>query len=109
MEAKPTKVTLYLAETGKCPYEEWFGKLRDPVAKAKVAGRIDKVKDGNYGDCESVGEGVIELRIHYGPGYRVYCLPDGDQLVILLCGGTKKAQQADIKKAKEYAQDYRRR
>lgn len=108
-DMEPTRIKLdyYKASNGKAPYTTWFNGLRDPRAKAIILLRLDRVKEGNYGDCDPVGEGVIELRIDYGPGYRIYCLPQGEALVILLCGGTKKGQQKDIQKAKDYAKKYR--
>jgi putative addiction module killer protein len=107
MMPTPIKLKYYETKTGKAPYTKWFKELRDPTAKAKIAVRLDRVQEGNLGDSEPVGEGVIELRIDYGPGYRIYCLPDGDELIILLCGGVKKGQQKDIETAKKYAKDYR--
>ncbi len=107
MTAKPITLEYYKAITGKSPFTQWFQKLRDSQAKARILTRLDRVKEGNLGDCEPVGEGVIELKIDYGPGYRIYCLKDGDSMIILICGGTKKGQQKDIEKAKQYAKDYR--
>lgn len=78
----------------------WFTELADKRARAKIAARIDRLARGNPGDVEPVGEGVSEMRIHYGPGYRVYFVQRGDTLVILLGGGTKKSQPNDIKRAR---------
>jgi putative addiction module killer protein len=84
-------------------YSAWFGRLKDVRARARVLVRIRRLSLGNPGDVAPVGEGVSELRIHYGPGYRVYYTARGDTLVILLAGGVKKSQQRDIAKAIELA------
>ena len=84
-------------------FREWATTLRDPVAKARIAARIQRVARGNFGDVEAVGEGVCELRIHHGPGYRLYFVQKGFTLVVLLCGGDKGSQARDIAKAKALA------
>ena len=84
-------------------FENWFKRLRDRKAKARVQARIDRMAIGNFGDVTPVGEGVSELRIHYGPGYRVYFVQCGQVVVILLSGGDKSSQDSDIRKAKELA------
>jgi putative addiction module killer protein len=81
----------------------WMDALRDHKARAKIAGRIDRLAMGNPGDVAPVGQGVSELRINYGPGYRVYFLRRGLTLMILLCGGDKGTQAKDIKTAKKLA------
>jgi len=81
----------------------WQKRLRDDRARAAIAARIFRLANGLAGDVQSVGQGVSELRIHYGPGYRVYFQQRGDELVILLCGGDKGSQSRDIEKAKELA------
>jgi putative addiction module killer protein len=88
-------------------FSEWLRKLKDRRARAKIAARIDRLAFGNPGDAEPVGEGVSELRIHYGPGYRVYFVRRGAVLVILLCGGDKGTQDRDIRRAKELARELR--
>jgi len=84
---------------------DWLNKLRDARAVAKIVVRTKRLSDGNFGDVAPVGEGVSELRIHYGPGYRVYFTQQGKVVVILLCGGDKSTQSADIAKAKLLAKE----
>ncbi len=84
-------------------FDKWFINLKDRKAKARIQARIDRVEIGNFGDVSSVGEGVSELRIFYGPGYRVYFVKQNSVVVILLSGGDKSSQQTDIAKAKEIA------
>ena len=84
-------------------FAKWFSNLKDRRAKARVQARIDRLEIGNFGDVASVGEGGSELRIHYGPGYRVYFVRQGSVIVVLLCGGDKGSQSSDIAKAQELA------
>lgn len=81
-------------------FSDWFDRLRDKTVQARIAARIDRLALGNPGDVKPVGEGVSELRIHVGPGYRVYFVERGDVLVVLLCGGDKSTQRQDIEAAK---------
>lgn len=84
-------------------FTKWFTKLSDRKARARIQARIDRLEMGNFGDASPVGEGVSELRIFYGPGYRVYFIQQNSTVVILLSGGDKSSQNSDIKKAKEIA------
>jgi putative addiction module killer protein len=84
-------------------FDDWFAKLKDNQVVRRVQARIDRAEDGNFGACEPVGEGVSEMRIHYGPGYRVYFVQRGMEIVILLAGGKKSTQSKDIKTALEIA------
>jgi putative addiction module killer protein len=84
-------------------FDEWFASLRDRQGKLRVQARIDRAELGNFGDCEPVGEGVSEMRIHVGPGYRVYFVERGLEIVILLAGGDKATQNKDIKTAQKLA------
>ena len=87
-------------------YKKWFKKLRDDVANQNIAWRIERMRNGNFGDSKSVGDGVFELRINVGKGYRVYFTNNGNEIVILLIGGDKPTQENDIKKAKKMAKDF---
>ena len=99
----------YRQEDGREPYTEWFRGLRDQMAKARIEVRLRQIQVGNMGDSKPVGEGVTELRIHVGAGYRVYCGQHGQEWVILLCGGDKSSQSTDIAKAKALWGDWKRR
>jgi putative addiction module killer protein len=88
---------------GTGTFKKWFKKLKDTTGKALIIKRIDRLSEGNPGDWGPVGEGLFEMRIHYGPGYRVYFKDTGTEIIILLCGGDKSTQDADIAKAKNLA------
>ncbi len=106
MEVQPREIRRYIAPNGKVPFAEWLDSLRDRRVRLRIKLRLDRVEEGNLGDYRSVGEGVFELRIDYGPGYRVYFGQIGLSIVLLLCGGDKSTQEKDISKAKEYWADY---
>lgn len=99
----------YQREDGREPFTDWLNGLRDKVAQARIRVRLRQVQAGNFGDSEPVGEGVIELRVHVGAGYRVYCGRHGKTVVLLLCGGDKSSQTTDIKRAKELWSEWKRR
>jgi len=88
-------------------FSKWLSKLTDNRARAKVMVRVDRLSAGNPGDVKPVGKGVSEMRVDYGPGYRIYFMSRGNVVVVLLCGGTKKTQQTDIERAIEIAQQWR--
>lgn len=90
-------------------FDQWLRRLKDRQARLRILGRIDRLAHGNPGDVKSVGRGVLELRLTYGPGYRIYYLPDGGRLVVLLCGGDESTQQADISRAYQLADRWRRK
>jgi putative addiction module killer protein len=100
------EVRVYAGSDGREPFTEWLRGLRDGATRGRIRQRIARIRLGNFGDARSVGEGVHELRIHFGPGYRVYFGRDGDAIVILLCGGDKGSQDRDIRRAREYWRDY---
>jgi putative addiction module killer protein len=100
------EIRYYVASDGQEPFADWFAELQ-AVERAKVTRGIARLEQGNFSNVKSVGEGVLEYRIDYGPGYRVYFGRDGETLVILLTGGSKKRQQRDIEAARTYWQDYK--
>ncbi len=106
MEPTPRELLNYVTEDGRCPFEDWLMGLRDVAGRAIVRKRLNRVRVGNLGNTRSLGEGVWELKIDFGPGYRVYFGEDGPKLVVLLVGGDKGSQEQDISKAKEYWNDY---
>ncbi|MCC6220620.1 MAG: type II toxin-antitoxin system RelE/ParE family toxin [Deltaproteobacteria bacterium] len=108
MEIKERKVTTFVTGSGRAPYEEWFETLKDKRAQALVLSRIDRVCLGNFGNCKSVGNGVYELRIYYSSGLRIYFGLEGEQVVILLCGGDKGSQRKDIAYAQELWMEYKK-
>jgi putative addiction module killer protein len=103
------EILRYLTGTKRDVLGEWLLSLRDRSAVARIYNRLDRVALGNFGDSKPVGGGVHELRIAYGPGYRVYFGIDGEVCVLLLCGGEKRTQSRDIEAAAEYWQDYKTR
>ena len=105
----PFEVHHYLNAAGVDVFGEWFAVLGDRQAQARIQARIYRLQNGLLIDCEPVGEGVWELRIDWGPGYRVYYARAGEKILLLLCGGDKRKQQADIHRAKDYWHDYQER
>ncbi len=99
----------YITEEGRDPFQEWVKKLRDPIAKGSVLKRVNRIECGNFGDHKPCREGVWELKINLGPGYRVYYAMAGSLVVLLLCGGDKGSQNADIERAIVYWHDWQRR
>lgn len=98
----------YQDGNGKVPYSEWIQKLRkkDPRAASRIDIRTDRAESGNFGDHKFARDGVWELRINYGPGYRVYYAMDGGKIILLLIGGDKSSQKNDVDKAVQYWRDY---
>lgn len=88
-------------------FKKWLAALQDAKAKARILARIRSAEHGNLGDTKFIGEGVSEMRVHVGPGYRVYFIRQGQQIILLLCAGDKGSQHLDIVKAKALAQAYR--
>ena len=99
----------YVDRSGKDVFDDWLLDLPDLRAQAKIAARINRLAVANFGDCKALGGGVSELRIHWGPGYRVYFAPIGKVCVLLLCGGDKRKQAADIERAICFLRDYKER
>jgi putative addiction module killer protein len=88
-------------------FRKWRTRLKDERARALIASRLDRLAFGHAGDAEPVGQGISELRIHYGPGYRIYFQRRGNAIIVLLCGGTKSGQARDIEAAKRLANEWR--
>ena len=109
MQVTPREFLIYRSADGRLPFSEWLASLHDPRARAKIRVRLDRVSLGNFGDCHSVGEGVHELRIVYGRGYRVYFGQLGSTIVLLPSRGDESTQAQDIELAKFYWSEYRRR
>ncbi|MFA5975657.1 MAG: type II toxin-antitoxin system RelE/ParE family toxin [Elusimicrobiota bacterium] len=109
MEIGPRKLIYYETEIGYAPFQEWYLSLRNLDAQIAVQSRLTRLQRGLFGDCKPVGEGVYELRVFVGPGYRIYVGLKEKAWVILLCGGDKNRQDRDIQAAKNYWQDYQRR
>jgi putative addiction module killer protein len=107
METEPREVLYYKKEDGAVPFLKWLYSIEDKVTKAKIRIRLDRVAAGDLGDYRPVGDGVNELRLNYGPGYRIYFGFDGREIIVILCGGDKSSQGKDIKSAKEYWADYK--
>ncbi|HZW97120.1 MAG TPA: type II toxin-antitoxin system RelE/ParE family toxin [Candidatus Eremiobacteraceae bacterium] len=103
------EVRRYLTTAGRNVFSEWLAGLADAHAKARIADRIDRLSRGSFGDCKALGGGLFELRIDWGPGYRVYYAMIGQTCVLLLCGGDKRKQASDIQRARDYFEDYLRR
>ncbi|HWZ38865.1 MAG TPA: type II toxin-antitoxin system RelE/ParE family toxin [Bradyrhizobium sp.] len=101
------EIRYYVAGSGEEPFAEWFAEL-DGAAAAKIARALVRMEQGNLSYIKSVGEGVLEYRVDFGPGYRIYFGRDGDTIVVLLTGGTKKRQQRDIDMAHANWRDYKR-
>jgi putative addiction module killer protein len=99
------KVREYIRSDGSCPYQEWLDTLPDRTS-ARIRARVTRFERGNLGDRKSLGGGIFEARLHFGPGYRLYFGLEGRIVVILLCGGDKSAQAGDIRRAREYWGNY---
>ncbi len=104
--ATPKNVIIYADQEGREPFIKWLNGLRDKQSRKRIETRLLRLEQGNYGDCEPVGDGVSELRMFFGPGYRVYFGEDAGNIVVLLCGGDKKSQTQDIETAKTYWKEY---
>jgi len=101
------ELEIYETASGKRPFEQWLKGLREVHTRAKIRMRLDRLRMGNFGDCKSISGGVYELRIHYGPGIRIYYGKISNRVVLLLCGGDKSTQARDITKAIKYFNEYK--
>jgi len=98
-------VIVYKTKKNKEPFYEWLFSLKDKITRNRILVRLKRVEQGNYGDCKRF-YGILEIRFHFGKGYRVYCGEDGQKLIVLLIGGDKSSQSNNIKEALEYWEDY---
>lgn len=103
------EIRTYLTADGHSPFDEWLASLRDVQARARIRARLVRVQAGNFGDFKPLQDGVQELRIDHGPGYRVYVSRQGSVVVLLLCGSDKSKQASEIKRAMAYLDDWRKR
>ena len=108
-DGQPKELIIYTTHDGRRPFDEWVSTLRDRETLARIEKRLIRLRGGNPGDYKCVGEGLYELRINYGPGFRLYCAQAGQQLILLLCGGDKSTQTSDIADAQKYWRDYQKR
>lgn len=106
MHTHPHEIDYYMTATGDRPFKEWLDALRDINGRAKIRVRLDRARLGNLGDHKHLENGVWEMRIDYGPGYRVYFGKDGDRLILLLIGGDKDTQRKDLNTAVSYLKDH---
>lgn len=102
------EIRTYLTADGRSPVDEWLASLRDVQARARIRARLVRVQAGNFGDFKPLQDGVQELRIDHGPGYRVYVSRQGSVVVLLLCGSDKSKQASEIKRAMAYLDDWRK-
>lgn len=99
-------IEIFELPDGKAPFRDWLESIRDISTRDRILKRLDRLRFGNYGDHKSVGEGVWEVRLDFGPGYRVYYAQQSDRIIILLSGGDKSSQSRDILRAREYWQSF---
>ncbi len=109
MENNVWEVETYKNPDGASPFDEWLDNLKDKRSRSRLLSRLERLSSGNLGDYKFIAEGVSELRLQFGPGYRVYFARSGQQLILLLCGGDKGSQAEDIADAIGYWQEYRSR
>jgi putative addiction module killer protein len=109
MHTERLQILHYTTADGRDVVMQWLGGLRDLTAQARILARIGRMAGGGFGDCKPVGGGVWELRIDHGPGYRVFYARIEDRVVLLLAGGDKRTQKADIRRAQDYLKDWQER
>lgn len=108
MDLCPRQLKKYVTDKGRCPFDEWLLSLKDKKTKAIIATRLNRLVQGNFGLCRQLGPELWELKIDFGPGFRVYFGEDGGTIVVLLNGGDKSTQTSDIEKAKKYWLEYKK-
>jgi putative addiction module killer protein len=101
-------IEIYQDENGREPFTQWLYSIKDIRTRARIDNRLERLRVGNLGDFRSLGRGLFELRLHFGPGYRIYCGRMGDEIVVLLSGGDKGSQTIDIQRAQQFWSDYKR-
>jgi len=106
MEPQARTLLNFTLANGKAPFEDWLLTLGDKTTQARILRRIDRLRFGHFGDASNVGAGIFELRIHFGPGYRIYFGLHGTEVILLLCGGDKSTQTRDIAAAKLYWKEF---
>ncbi len=106
LATQPRKLQIYQHSNGREPFTEWL-ESRDQKTQERIQARLDRLVGGNFGDCESVGQGIFEIRLHFGAGYRIYFGEADNTIVLLLCGGDKSSQNRDIERAKAYWLEYK--
>lgn len=104
----PQEIRVYQAKNGREPFNDWLDTIRDLRTQDRIQSRLARLEDGNFGDCQSIGNGVYELRLHFGAGYRVYFGRIDKTFLLLLCGGDKTSQKRDIERAKTFWLEYKR-
>ena len=107
MDTAPLNVEIYQTSAGKQPLMVWIRSLKNKQAQALILSRINRLRQGHWGDFKALSEGLYELRVHHGPGYRIYFAQEGNRLILLMSGGDKSTQARDIQKALTYLRDYR--
>lgn len=109
MKSKFKILRNYITPSGKVPFSDWLKNQKDSVTRARIRRRLDKLETGHYGDYKGLGEGVYELRLAFGPGYRIYFSESEEVIIILLCAGDKDSQTKDIEVAKRYWRELKER
>lgn len=109
MDVVESEIHFYRTADGKVAFEQWRSALGDLQSRSLVRARLARLRAGNWGDCKALGQGLFELRIFYGPGYRIYVSPVGGKRLLILAAGDKRTQTRDIEEARSYLADYRRR
>lgn len=103
------EIRIYRTKRGKAPFTDWLNSLKDPMTRAKIRRRLDRLALGHYGDSKLLGKAIKELRCQFGPGYRIYFVDKTHEVVILLCAGSKRTQSKDIELARKYWDDLKER
>ena len=106
-DIQPQEILVYQTVNGREPFNEWLDSIKDTKVQDRIQTRLERLEDGNFGDCQTVGDGVFELRFHFGAGYRIYFGQIDNTIVLLLCGGDKSSQARDVERAKTYWLQYK--